>query len=168
MKKFVYFFVGLIGCFSPFLIDLVSADSRHPTFSYWFAGLFRPIAPVTKAILMEFVSNYFFVASCICVVIYAIFATRWFLLKTNNSKDYTVFKSAKYPLNWLFSLIAIFVMQTVYWFFAVSKSLAFNGIGYAYLLLFLLIINLSSFILLPLSFFFPSNYSNIPFFSSKN
>jgi hypothetical protein len=167
MKKVWPFFLGLVGCFFPLLTDLISGDSRHPTFSYWFAGIFRPISPVTKKIMLEIVSKYFLVASCICLLIYSIFVIRWFLLKTSNPKDYTAYKSTKYPLNWLLSLIFILVLQIVYWFIVMHKSFVFNAIGFTYLLLFLTIINLSTFLLLPLSFFFPSHYSNIPFFSSK-
>lgn len=167
MKKLWPLVVGLLVCYFPFLTDLFSSDSRHPTFSYWFAGLFRPIAPVTRVIMLEIVSKYFLVASSICLLIYTIFAIRWFVLKTNGPKDYTHFKSVKYPINWIFSLISVFVLQVVYWFFVSVRALVFNPTGFAYLLLFVAIINLSVFLLLPISYFFPPCYSNIPFFSSK-
>lgn len=160
--------IGLLGCFFPFIIDMLSSDARHPDFSYWIASLFRNIPPATKITTIDTVSKFFFVASIIILVSYVVFFLFWFFKKTNKPSDYTLFKSTTYPVSWLVSFFIAFTLQVISWFVYTNNVIKFNGNGFAYVLISLFAMNIIVFIFLPLSKLFPRHYSNLPFLSSKN
>jgi len=167
LSKIVYGILGIVVCFFPFLVDLFSADKRFPLFTFWFVSFFRPASKnITRRILLEYMSKYYLFCSVVCIVLFFIVAIIWFTKKIKSENEFPLLK-AKYSINWIFAVITVFVLQLIYWLIKVEPALEGSTQSYALLGMFLFLLTIGTFLLLPLSIFFPQCFSNVPFFSKK-
>lgn len=164
-SKIVYTILGLLICFFPFIIDLFSKDKRFPTFTYWIASFFRPSNEnITRRMIIEFISKYFLFCSIACLCMFLILSVVWFIKKIKSEDDYLYLKKW-YASNWILFVFGSFFVQAVYWIFKVEPYLEGVTQSYTLMAVFLVLITLGTFFLLPLSLLFPHYYSNVPFFA---